>query len=142
MQIPLKRLDPGLPAPVHAHTGDAGVDLHAAESTTLTPGEFRAVPTGIAVAIPQGYVGLIAPRSGLAVRHGMSLVNTPGVLDAGYRGEILAILINHGPEPVSLERGDRIAQLVVVPVAVQEFVEVDELPDSSRGPGGFGSTGS
>jgi dUTP pyrophosphatase len=142
MRIPLKRIDPGLPAPVHAHTGDGGVDLHASESATLAPGEFRAVPTGIAVAIPQGYVGLIAPRSGLAVRHGLSLVNTPGVLDAGYRGEIKAILINHGPAAVSVERGERIAQLVVVPVVEQEFIEVDELPDSTRGADGFGSTGS
>lgn len=142
MRIPLKRLDPGLPVPAHAHAGDGGVDLHAAESITLAPGEFRAVPTGIAVAIPQGYVGLIAPRSGLAVRHGVSLVNTPGILDAGYRGEIKAILINHGPESVAVARGDRIAQLVVVPVVEQEFVEVDELPESSRGEGGFGSTGS
>lgn len=142
IRIPLKRLDPDLPVPRHAHPGDGGVDLYAAEGTTLSPGAFSAVPTGIAVAVPDGYVGLIAPRSGLAARHGISIVNTPGILDSGYRGEVKALLINHGPDSVTIERGDRIAQLVVVPVAQQDFVEVDELPDSPRGAGGFGSTGS
>ncbi len=99
------------------------------------------VPTGIAVAIPSGHVGLVAPRSGLAARHGIGVVNAPGVIDAGFRGEIHAILVNLGSEPVELARGERIVQLVVVPVAEQEFVEVGELPDSARGSGGFGSTG-
>ena len=99
------------------------------------------VPTGIAVAVPDGYAGLVVPRSGLAARHGIGVVNGPGLLDAGYRGEIGVILINHGAEPFTVERGDRIAQLVVLPVVVQEFIEVDELPPSPRGDGGFGSTG-
>lgn len=107
----------------------------------LEPGERQLVPTGVAVAIPEGYAGLVTPRSGLAIRHGISAVNSPGVVDSGYRGELSVILINHGDEPVELERGDRIAQLVVVPVEVQDFVLVDELPPSTRGEGGFGSTG-
>lgn len=142
MRIPLKRIDPDLPMPQHAHPGDGGVDLYAREAVTLDAGAWAAIPTGVAVAVPDGFVGLISPRSGLAVRHGISLVNTPGILDSGYRGEIKAILINHGDESVTFERGDRIAQLVVVPVVEQEFVEVEELPDSERGDGGFGSTGS
>ncbi len=99
------------------------------------------VPTGVAVAIPEGYAGLVTPRSGLAARHGLGVANGPGLVDAGYRGELCVILINHGPEPVEISRGERIAQLVVVPVAAPEFVEVTELPPSSRGTGGFGSTG-
>lgn len=99
------------------------------------------VPTGIAVAVPDGYAGLVVPRSGIAARHGIGVVNGPGLLDAGYRGEINVILVNHGSEPFTINRGDRIAQLVVLPVVVQEFVEVDELPPSPRGDGGFGSTG-
>lgn len=142
LRIPLKRLDPDLPMPRHAHRGDAGVDLYAREPATLRPEAFLAVPTGIAVAVPDGYVGLISPRSGLAARFGISLVNTPGILDSGYRGEIMVLLVNHGREEVTIARGDRIAQLVVVPVVEQAFFEVDELPDSSRGAGGFGSTGS
>jgi len=127
--------------PRHAHDGDAGIDLFAREDVQIAPGEWLMAPTGIAVAIPRGYVGLVAPRSGLAARHGLGVVNGPGVVDSGYRGELKVILINHGTEPLSLQRGDRIAQLVVVPVADQEFVEVDELPGSARGAGGFGSTG-
>lgn len=141
MKIPLRRLDPELPLPEHAHPGDAGVDLRAREQVTLGAGEWALVPTGMAVAIPEGYVGLVSPRSGLAARHGISVVNGPGVVDAGYRGELTAILINHGPEPITLERGQRIAQLVVVPFADAEFVEMEELPGSARGDGGFGSTG-
>ncbi len=99
------------------------------------------IPTGIAVAIPEGHTGLVAPRSGLAARHGISVVNGPGVVDAGYRGEINVILINHGTAPLELKRGDRIAQLVVTPVVLPELVEVDELPESTRGAGGFGSSG-
>lgn len=141
MEIPLRRLDPGVPVPRRAHPGDAGVDLHACRNVLLEPGERAVVPTGIAVAIPEGHAGLVAPRSGLAGRVGLGVVNAPGVVDAGYRGEVKVILINHGSEPIRLERGERIAQLLVVPVAGIEFVEVAELPPSARGEGGFGSTG-
>lgn len=142
MQIPLKRLDPELPIPTHAHPGDGGVDLYAASDQTLAPGERCLVPTGIAVAIPGGFAGLVTPRSGLAVRSGLGIVNAPGLVDSGYRGEIQVILVNHGSESVDIRRGDRIAQLVVVPVEPQELVEVEELPPSRRGDDGFGSTGS
>lgn len=141
MQVKVRRLDPGLPVPVRAHPGDAGVDLYAREPVRLEPGGRATVPTGIAVAIPAGSTGLVTPRSGLADRLGVGVVNAPGVVDAGYRGEIKVILVNHGAEAVVLERGERIAQLLVVPVASVEFVEVDELPGSARGEGGFGSTG-
>jgi dUTP pyrophosphatase len=142
MRIPLQRFDRDLPMPRHAHVGDAGVDLYAREPVRLAPGEFRTIPTGVAVAIPEGFVGLVAPRSGLASRHGIGVVNAPGVVDSGYRGEIKVILINQGPSEVAIERGDRIAQLVVTAVVVQDLVEVDELPDSARGERGLGSTGS
>jgi dUTP pyrophosphatase len=141
VEILLQRLDPDLPVPRAAHAGDAGVDLFAREPVRLAPGERATVPTGVAVAIPEGYAGLVTPRSGLAHRHGISLVNAPGVIDSGYRGEIKVVLVNLDREPVTLERGERIAQLVVVPVAEQAFVEVDELPESGRGDGGFGSSG-
>lgn len=127
--------------PTHSHEGDAGVDLYTSIDFKLQSGERRLVPTGIAVAIPKSYVGLVCPRSGMAVEYGISVVNGPGVVDSGYRGELKVALINHGAEPVSFERGDRIAQLLVVPVAVQELTEVAELPTSDRGEGGFGSTG-
>jgi len=142
VQILFQRLDTGLPVPAHAHPGDGGVDLSARHSVRLGPGERAVVPTGIAVAIPSGYAGLVTPRSGLAARHGISVVNGPGLVDAGYRGEIKVVLVNLSTEPFEILRGDRIAQLVVVPVAMQEFVEVAELPNTSRGSGGFGSTGS
>ncbi len=142
LKILVKQLDAELPLPSHATSGDAGVDLYAREAGTVWPGERKLVPTGIAVAVPQGYVGLIAPRSGLAIKYGISLVNSPGILDAGFRGEIHAIVINEGEEAFDYARGDRIAQLVVVPFAEQQFEVVDELPDSDRGEGGFGSTGS
>lgn len=142
MRIPLLRLDPELPFPGHARPGDAGVDLPAREAVVLAPGERRLVPTGLAVAIPDGYVGLVAPRSGLALRSGISIVNAPGVVDSGYRGELAIILVNLGSETVSIQRGDRIAQLVVVPVAAVEFVVVDALETTDRGESGFGSTGS
>ena len=141
MEIPLKRLDPGLPVPAHAHPGDAGTDLYSAAAVRLVPGERSTVPTGVAVAIPEGFTGLIVPRSGLARRSGIGVVNAPGLIDSGYRGEIAVVLVNHGGEAVDIDRGDRIAQLVVVPVVVQEFVAVVDLPSSSRGEGGFGSTG-
>jgi dUTP pyrophosphatase len=142
VKIPLKRLDDRLPEPAHAHPGDGGVDLYARDAAELGPGKRAVVATGIAVAIPDGYAGLLTPRSGLAARHGISVVNGPGLVDAGYRGEIKVVLVNLSDEVFVIARGDRIAQLVVVPVAVQEFVVVDELPATSRGSGGFGSTGS
>ncbi|MGB5169128.1 MAG: dUTP diphosphatase [Acidimicrobiia bacterium] len=142
MKIPLKRIDDGLPIPAHAHPGDGGVDLYARDAAELAPGEREVVATGIAVAIPDGYAGFVTPRSGLAARHGISVVNGPGLVDAGYRGEIKVILVNLSQEIFVIERGDRIAQLVVVPIVVQEFVGVDELPVTTRGSGGFGSTGS
>jgi len=140
-KVLVRRLDPELPLPARAHPGDAGVDLYAAEAVALAPGERATVPTGVAVAIPEGYAGLVAPRSGLAQRHGLGIVNAPGVVDAGYRGEIRVLLVNHGSEPVSLARGERIAQLLVIPVSTVGVVEVHQLPPSERGVGGFGSTG-
>ncbi len=142
MRIPAKRIDPALPLPNHAHPGDGGVDLFAASDASIDPGERVVVPTGLAVAIPDGFAGLVTPRSGLAAKTGLGIVNAPGLVDSGYRGEIKVILVNHGAETVEIGRGDRIAQLVVVAVETQELVEVDELPPSSRGDGGFGSTGS
>lgn len=142
LDIPLRRLDDGLPVPSYAHPGDAGADLCTAVDVTLAPGERGLVPTGVALALPDGYVGLVHPRSGLAHRHGLSIVNAPGTVDAGYRGEIKVCLINlDASEPVSLKRGDRIAQLVVQRVERVRFVEVDELEGSARGAGGYGSTG-
>ena len=141
-KILVKQLDPALPLPEHARDGDAGVDLYARSGGVLAPGERMLVPTGIAVALPEGYVGLVAPRSGLAVRHGVSLVNSPGILDAGYRGELQVVMVNGGSEPFEFARGERIAQLVVVPFVSQVYELVAELPESDRGPGGFGSTGS
>lgn len=142
ISVPIRQLDPELPLPGYAHPGDAGADLLAAEDFTLEPGERRLVPTGIALALPEGWVGLVHPRSGLAVRHGITLVNTPGTIDAGYRGEIKVCLINHDLHtPIELERGDRIAQLLVQRVELVTFIEVDELDDTVRGAGGHGSTG-
>ncbi|MGH9166354.1 MAG: dUTP diphosphatase [Acidimicrobiia bacterium] len=141
MKIPVRRLDMGLPLPVQAHPGDGGVDLFAREDVSLAPRARTSVPTGIALAIPPGFAGLVLPRSGLAARHGLGVVNGPGLVDSGYRGEVRVLLVNHGQETVRLARGERIAQLLVVPVADQELVEVDELPDSPRGERGFGSTG-
>ena len=138
----LQRLDPDLPAPAYARPGDAGADLRSAIDVTLAPGERAMVPTGIAIALPDGHAAFVHPRSGLATKHGLSMVNTPGTIDAGYRGEIFVLLINHDPrEAVDIKRGDRIAQLVIQKVEQAAFVETAELPDSSRGAGGFGSTG-
>jgi dUTP pyrophosphatase len=142
VQIPIRRLDPGLPLPSYAHPGDAGADLHTTVDVTLAPGERRLVPTGIAIAVPEGYVGLVHPRSGLAHRHGLSVVNAPGTIDAGYRGEVQVCLVNLDPTTaITVRRGDRIAQLVVQRVEQARFVEVADLPDSARGAGGYGSTG-
>ncbi len=141
-RIPLRRLDPGIPVPTRAHPGDAGVDLCTTADLTLQPGQRALVGTGISVALPIGTVGLIHPRSGLAAKFGLSVVNTPGTVDAGYRGEIKVCLINHDTEnAVELRRGDRIAQLLVQRVELAEFVEVDELDDTARGSGGYGSSG-
>lgn len=140
--IKVKRLDKELPLPHRAHRGDAGADLYAAESLTLQPGERALVGTGIAIALPLGTVGLIHPRSGLAAKHGLSVVNTPGTVDADYRGEIKVCLINHDRHtPIEIERGMRIAQLVVQRVELVGFAEVAELDDTDRGAGGYGSTG-
>ncbi len=140
--IRIKRLDDTLPVPAYAHPGDAGVDLYAREDVRLAPGERATVPTGIAVAIPEGYAGFVQPRSGLASRHGISIVNSPGLIDTGYRGEINVILINTDTtSTIELTRGSKIAQLVFVPVATATLIEVDELDMTSRGVGGFGSTG-
>ena len=142
LDVPVLRLDPDLPLPAYAHPGDAGADLCTTVDLVLAPGERCLVPTGIALALPEGHVALVHPRSGLAARHGVSIVNTPGTVDAGYRGEIKVLLVNHDPrEPVELRRGDRVAQLVVQRFEQARFVEVDELPGSSRGEGGYGSTG-
>jgi len=142
LEVALHRLDPGLPLPSYAHPGDAGADLMTAVDVRLAPGERALVPTGVAIALPEGYVAFVHPRSGLAARHGLSIVNTPGTVDAGYRGEIKVLLINQDPtEPIELSRGDRIAQLVIQRVERAAFVEVDVLPGSVRGAGGYGSTG-
>ena len=142
LDIQIVRLDPDLSPPSYAHPGDAGADLVTTVDVTLLPGERAMVPTGIALALPEGYVALVHPRSGLAARHGLSIVNAPGTIDAGYRGEIKVMLINLDPATaVELRRGDRIAQLVVQRFERARFVEVAELPDSVRGAGGYGSTG-
>lgn len=140
--VHLRRLDPGLPAPRYAHAGDAGADLATAVDVELDPGERAVVPTGLAVAVPEGYAAFVHPRSGLAVRAGLTVLNAPGTIDAGYRGEVCVCLLNTDPTtPVRLKRGDLVAQLVVQPVVRAAFVEVGELPDSARGSGGFGSSG-
>ena len=138
----LVRLDAGLPVPAYAHPDDAGADLHSTEDLVLDPGRRRLVGTGVAIALPPGYAGFVHPRSGLAARHGVTVVNAPGTVDAGYRGEVRVCLLNSDPdESVRIRRGDRIAQLVVQRVATVRFAEVDVLPDSVRGTGGHGSTG-
>jgi len=138
----VKRVDPGVPLPSYAHPGDAGADLVTAEDVELAPGARAVVPTGIAIALPAGYAAFVHPRSGLAARHGVTIVNAPGTVDAGYRGEIRVTLLNTDPaRSVAFRRGDRIAQLVVQRVERAAFREVDALPESARGEGGFGSTG-
>ena len=138
----VKRLDADLPPPVYALPGDAGADIVAAQDIRLEPGARAVLPTGIAIAVPDGYAAFVHPRSGLAVRAGLGLVNSPGTIDSGYRGEIKVIVINHDPATaLQLHRGERIAQLVFQRVETARFVEVDELPASERGAGGHGSTG-
>ena len=142
MRLALKRLDPDLPLPSYASVGDAGLDLMAAHDITLKPGERALVATGIALAIPDGYAGLVLARSGRAVREGLGLVNAPGLIDSGYRGEVKVAAINLDPsDPIHIARGEKIAQLVVQRIEEAELVESDELPPSGRGEGGFGSTG-
>ena len=141
MHVSFQRLDPELPPPSEAHPGDAGWDLVAATTVKMEPGERAAVSTGLAVAIPEGHAGLVIPRSGHAARHGIGVVNGPGLIDSGYRGEVTVLLINHGSETVEFERGERIAQLVIVAVPVVVWGEVAALDDTVRGQGGFGSSG-
>ena len=142
VEVLLQRLDPDMPAPAYAHPGDAGADLRARVDVVLEPGQRATVPTGIAIALPSGYAAFVHPRSGLAARHGVTTLNGPGTVDAGYRGEIHVTLVNtDASHPVSLRRGDRIAQLVVQRVEHARFVAVDDLPGSARGTGGHGSTG-
>ena len=138
----LKRLDVGLPIPHYAHEGDAGLDLHSAIDIDLAPGQRTLIPTGIAVSIPEGHAGFVQPRSGLALRSGLSFVNTPGLIDSHYRGEIKVIAINLDPHTsISIARGDKIAQLVIQRIERVEITEVDDLDDTKRGAGGFGSSG-
>ena len=142
MRLRITRLDRDLPLPGYARAGDAGLDLLAAETLELKPGERAAVATGIAVAIPEGFAGFVHPRSGRALKEGLTVANAPGTIDAGYRGEIKVILVNLDPaEPIYITRGEKIAQLVIQKVETAELVEVSELPASERGEGGFGSTG-
>jgi dUTP pyrophosphatase len=141
-ELPVRRLHPDLPLPAYAHPGDAGADLCAAEDVVLPPGGRATVGTGLAVAVPDGHAAFVHPRSGLAARHGITVVNAPGTVDAGYRGEVRVVLLNTDRhEPFTVHRGDRIAQLVVQPVTTVRFVDVEELPPTPRGEGGFGSTG-
>jgi dUTP pyrophosphatase len=143
LSLRVKRLDPRAVLPTRAHDGDAGLDLHALDAFELGPGERAQVRTGIAIALPSGTAGLVLPRSGLAARHGIALVNAPGLIDEGYRGELQILLLNTDrSEPFSAQAGDRIAQLVVVDVESPEIVETDDLGDTTRGVGGFGSSGS
>lgn len=142
LHVLITRLDPELPLPQYAKGGDAGADIYSRIDFTLAPGERALVPTGIAIALPDGYVALVHPRSGLAIKHGVTMVNAPGTVDAAYRGELQCILINHdAKDSVSFKRGDRIAQLVFQKVERAQFIEVEHLPGSGRGEGGFGSTG-
>lgn len=142
MKLSIRRLDDGLPLPAYAHPGDAALDLFSTEDVSLAPGERSAIGTGIAIAVPEGYAGFVQARSGRALKHGLGVVNAPGLIDAGYRGEIKVIVINLDPtDKIEIARGDKIAQLVIQAVTAVELVEVDDLPPSERGTGGFGSTG-
>lgn len=142
LRIAVRQLDPDLPMPFYAHPGDAGADLHAATDVEIPPGGRVLVPTGLAIELPDGYVGLVHPRSGLAAKLGVTVLNAPGTVDAGYRGEIMVMLVNHDPATIAkISRGDRIAQLVVQRVERAHFYRADVLSDSARGVGGHGSTG-
>ena len=141
-ELPFRQLDPGVPLPARAHPGDAGLDLRSTVDVEVGPGERAMIPTGLAVAIPEGHAGLVLPRSGLASKHGLTMANAPGLIDAGYRGELVCAVVNLDREQaVKVSRGDRIAQLVIVAVPAFEPMWAEELPASSRGEGGFGSTG-
>jgi len=142
IELPVRKLHPEAVLPGRAYAGDAGLDLSACEPAELAPGDRAIVGTGVAVAIPEGHAGFVQPRSGLADRHGITIVNSPGLIDAGYRGEIKVILLNTGGEPFAVTPGMRIAQLVILPVPAVEAVETDELPESERGDRGHGSSGS
>ena len=142
LQLRIKRLDPDVELPSYAYEGDAGLDLRANEDVTLAPFERRLIPTGLAIALPDGWAGFVQPRSGMALKRGLSMANTPGLIDAHYRGELKVVAINLDPEePIHIERGERIAQLVIQRVPVVELVEVDELDETDRGACGFGSSG-
>jgi len=142
LPVPALQLDPGLELPTYAHPGDAGADLYAAENVLLGAGERRLVGTGVALALPEGYAGFVHPRSGLAARHGLTIVNAPGTVDSGYRGEIRVCLLNtDADQAIHISRGDRIAQLVIQPVVRASFQRVERLTSSRRGEGGHGSTG-
>lgn len=142
ISLRVKRLDPEVDLPTYAYAGDAGLDLRANESVTLAPHERRLIATGLAVAIPEGYAGFVQPRSGMALKRGLSMANTPGLIDSHYRGELKVVAVNLDNEkPIHIERGERIAQLVIQKVPVVTLVEVDELDDTDRGSGGFGSSG-
>jgi dUTP pyrophosphatase len=142
LKVLITRLDESIPAPRYAKPGDAGADICTRIDLTIEPGERALAPTGLSIALPDGYAAFVHPRSGLAIKHGVSLVNTPGTVDAGFRGELQIILINHDlREAISFKKGDRIAQLVIQKVERAEFIEVETLPGTDRGSGGFGSTG-
>ncbi len=141
LAVKVVRLDEGLPLPSYAREGDAGLDLVAREAVALPGGEWRVVPTGIAIELPAGWAGLVLPRSGLAARHGVTCLNAPGLIDSGYRDEVRVVLVNHGRVPYEVARGDRIAQLVVQPVPRVVWEAVDALTASHRGTGGFGHSG-
>ncbi|MCL2024563.1 MAG: dUTP diphosphatase [Coriobacteriia bacterium] len=144
LSLPITRVDSAcdVELPAYAHAGDAGLDLRAAQATTIPPFERTLIPTGLCMAIPAGHAGLVLPRSGLAIKHGLTLINTPGLIDAGYRGEVKIAVVNLDPHtPVKIQVGDRIAQLLVVPFAQVKTVQVDALDDTQRGGGGFGSSG-
>lgn len=142
INLPIKRLDPTVELPTYAYVGDAGLDLRANEDVVLNPFERRLIPTGLAIAIPDGYAGFVQPRSGLALKRGLSMANTPGLIDAHYRGELKVCAVNlDSSEPIHIEKGERIAQLVIQRVPVVNLVEVEELDETDRGVGGFGSSG-
>ena len=141
MKIPVVSRDPAYQLPRFAHPGDAGADLQAAEALTIGAGVYALVATGLSMAIPEGHAGVVLPRSGLAVRRGVTVLNSPGLVDSGYRGELKVALINHGTKAFEIAVGDRIAQLVIVPISAPDYELVDSLGDTERGAGGFGSTG-
>jgi dUTP diphosphatase len=140
-QLPVRKVRPDAVLPTRAYDGDAGLDLSAAEGVVLAPGQRAVVGTGLAVAVPEGHAGFVQPRSGLAAKHGITIVNAPGLVDSGYRGEVKVVLLNTGDQPFAVEPGMRIAQFVVLPVAAVELVEVADLPDTERGERGYGSSG-